>query len=37
MPESGLNSFVIPHVQGHYLVSTCIFNKQGEGGGVIDQ
>jgi len=29
MRYSGLKSFVIPYVQGHRLVSTCIFNKQG--------
>jgi hypothetical protein len=36
LPERCLKSFVMPHVATHYLVSACICNKRGGGGGVID-
>jgi hypothetical protein len=34
LPESGLKSFVMPDVHGHYPVSSCNCNKQGGGGGL---
>ncbi len=33
MPEKWLNSFVMPHVQAHYPVTTFVCNYEGEGEG----